>query len=101
MVINMNEAFDSISQGLSEAIEFAKGDKTEAVVHEFDALHVKEIRKKVGMTQTEFATAFGISLGTLRHWERGDRKPRGPALVLLELVAKEPDTVLRVLSLAS
>jgi putative transcriptional regulator len=34
----------------------------------------------------------------LRHWERGDRKPHGPALVLLNAVAKEPGTVLRILT---
>jgi putative transcriptional regulator len=50
------------------------------------------------MTQAEFAAAFGISLGTLRHWERGDRTPRGPALVLLNVVAKEPEAVLRALN---
>ena len=31
-------------------------------------------------------------------WERGDRKPHGPALVLLNLVKKAPDTVLNVLN---
>ena len=46
------------------------------------------------MTQVEFASVFSISLGTLRHWERGDRIPRGPALVLLNLVSKDPQTIL-------
>ncbi|PID73356.1 MAG: hypothetical protein CSB33_04305 [Desulfobacterales bacterium] len=50
------------------------------------------------MTQIEFASAFGISVGTLRHWERGDRSPQGPARVLLNIVAKEPQAVLRSLS---
>jgi len=59
---------------------------------------VKAIREKIGMSQSEFASAFGISLGILRHWERGDRKPRGPALVLLNVVAKEPRVVLKALS---
>ncbi len=36
----------------------------------------------VGMSQVEFAASFGISLGTLRHWERGDRQPQGPARAL-------------------
>ncbi|WP_379912835.1 helix-turn-helix domain-containing protein [Marinobacterium aestuariivivens] len=39
-----------------------------------------------------------MSLGTLRHWERGDRKPQGPALALLHVVAKEPQAVLRALA---
>ena len=96
----MSKAFQSIKQGLAEAIEFAQGQKSGAVVHEFAPLDIKAVRAKVGMTQTEFATTFGISLGTLRHWERGDRKPRGPALVLLNVVAKEPEAVLRALSSA-
>jgi putative transcriptional regulator len=94
----MSEAFKSIRQGLTEAIEFAQGQTGAAVVHEFAPLDIKAVRAKVGMTQAEFAMTFGISLGTLRHWERGDRKPQGPALVLLNVVAKEPEAVLRALS---
>ena len=94
----MNDVFQSIKQGLTEAIEFAQGQTTWAIVHEFAPLDIKAVRAKVGMTQAEFATTFGISLGTLRHWERGDRKPQGPALVLLNVVAKEPEAVLRALA---
>ena len=94
----MNKAFNSIKQGLEEAIEFSKGSLKEAVVHEFTSVDVKNIRIKIGMTQNEFASAFGISVSTLRHWERGDRTPQGPALVLLNVVAKEPKAVLKALS---
>jgi len=94
----MSSAFDSIKQGLEEALEFSKGNTQKAVVHEFTPVDVKNIRAKIGMTQNEFASAFGISVSTLRHWERGDRVPHGPALVLLNVVAKEPQTVLKVLS---
>ena len=94
----MNTAFDSIKQGLEEALDFSKGKPTKAIVHEFTPLDVKNIRAKIGMTQNEFASAFGISVSTLRHWERGDRTPHGPALVLLNVVAKEPQAVLNALS---
>ena len=94
----MSTAFDSIKQGLEEALEFSKGNVTKAIVHEFSPLDVKNIRAKMGMTQNEFASAFGISVSTLRHWERGDRTPHGPALVLLNVVAKEPQAVLNALS---
>lgn len=50
------------------------------------------------MSHSEFSSAFGISVRTLRHWERSDRTPQGPALVLLNVVAKEPDVVLRALA---
>ncbi len=94
----MSHAFESIQQGLREAIDFAEGKPVTAIVHAVSPVDVKAIREHVGMTQTEFASAFGISVGTLRHWERGDRTPRGPARVLLNVVAKEPKAVLRALS---
>lgn len=93
----MSSAFSSIKQGLEEALEFSKGNASKAVIHEFTAIDVKDLRAKVGMSQNEFASAFGISVATLRHWERGDRTPQGPALVLLNVVAKEPQAVLRAL----
>jgi putative transcriptional regulator len=85
-------------QGLDESREFSKGKKGKAIVHEFTPVDVKNIRAKVGMSQNEFASAFGLSVSTLRHWERGGRTPHGPALVLLNVVAKEPKAVLKALS---
>ena len=97
----MSEAFKSIKQGLEEAIQFANGGAvTQAVVHQLDELNVKQIRQNVGMTQVEFATTFGISLGTLRHWERGDRAPHGSALALLKIIDREPQAALRALAVA-
>ena len=94
----MSSAFESIKQGLNEAVAFSKGKINKAVVHEFSPIDVKNIRANVGMTQNEFASAFGISVSTLRHWERGDRTPQGPARVLLHVVGKEPETVLKALN---
>ena len=94
----MSKAFESIKQGLEEAIEFSKGKQGKAIVHEFSPIDVKNIRSNIGMSQNEFASAFGISVSTLRHWERGDRTPHGPALVLLNVVSKEPKAVLKALS---
>ena len=46
-----------------------------------------------------FATAFGISLTTLQRWEKGEQSPRGPALILLKLLQKEPRTFHKALSI--
>lgn len=94
----MTNAFKSIQQSLMEAIEFVEGETKAATVHTFDSVDVKTVRNNVAMTQAEFASTFGISLGTLRHWERGDRSPRGPALVLLNVLAKDPQAVIRALA---
>lgn len=94
----MSNAFESIQQGLMEAIEFSEGEKKGATVHKFNSVDVKAVRTNVSMTQIEFASTFGISLGTLRHWERGDRTPRGPALVLLNVLSKDPQAVIKALA---
>ncbi len=94
----MTNAFESIQQGLIEAVEYSEGVTKAATVHKFDPVDVKAVRHNVAMTQAEFAATFGISLGTLRHWERGDRTPRGPALVLLNVLAKDPQAVIKALA---
>ena len=48
------------------------------------------LRKFVAMTQEQFALALGVSVGTLRNWEQGYRKPGGPALALLRIAARHP-----------
>ena len=96
----MGKAFESIKQGLVEAIGHAKGTRAGAGVRIFEprAVDVKELRQRVGMTQEQFAARFGFSVATLRHWERGDRAPAGPALVLLNVIAADPKAVMRALS---
>mgnify|MGYP001260194192 FL=1 len=94
----MSDAFESIKAGLEQAIAHQAKQPNEVVVHEMAAADVKAVRAKTGMTQRQFAASFGISLGTLRHWERGDRQPHGPARVLLNVLDRRPDAVLGALS---
>lgn len=94
-------AFASIKRGLEQAIRHRKGARVRGMkVHVPAAVDVKTVRERTGLTQEEFAATFAISLGALRHWERGDRKPRGTALVLLNVIAKDPQAVLRALQRA-
>ena len=94
----MTSAFDSIAQGLQEAIDLNKGKDVAAKTHRLEPIDVGELRRKLGLTQMEFGSKFCISVSTLRHWERGDRTPHGPALALLNVVAKEPKAVMRALA---
>lgn len=96
----MTDFYNDVMGALEEAVSYAQGEKTEAIIHEVQPLDIKTIRASVDMTQEEFAKAVGVKLPTLRHWERGDRKPTGPARVLLNLLSREPDTVLRLLHFA-
>jgi len=94
----MSDALESIKAGLEQAIAHSANKPNEVVVHEMSAMDVKAVRNKVGMTQRQFAASFGISLGTLRHWERGDRQPHGPARVLLNVLDRRPDAVIGALT---
>lgn len=53
-------------------------------------------RTRSGMSQADFAHAIGVSKRTLENWEQGRVEPSGPARILLNLVAKYPDTVKRL-----
>ena len=94
----MGDFFESINRGMEEAIAHSKGEKTEVRLFVPEEVNVKQVREKTGLTQNQFASTFGISLGTLRHWERGDRKPHGPALVLLNAANNAPDELLHILT---
>ena len=93
----MNEAFDSIRRGLRQAIAHQGGRGRAVKVHRPRPVDVRQVRGKTGLTQGDFAATFGIGLGTLRHWERGDRTPRGATLVLLNVIASNPAAVLKAL----
>ena len=93
----MSKAFDSIKQGLQEAIAHARGDTDAVRIYRPQPVDVKALRTRVAMTQEQFAARFGFSVATLRHWERGDRSPQGPALVLLNVIDKNPAAVLTAL----
>ena len=95
----MKTAFESIKRGLQEAIEHAEGHSPPGTrIHRPRPVDVKALRAEVGMKQEQFAARFGFSMATLRHWERGDRTPHGPALVLLNVIERNPAAVIEALS---
>jgi putative transcriptional regulator len=54
---------------------------------------IASLRRFVGLTQTQFAQALGISVHTLRNWEQGRRRPDGPAIALLRIAARHPRVI--------
>ena len=47
---------------------------------------IVSIREREGVSQTIFAHYLNISKDYLSKWERGEKKPSGPALKLLTIV---------------
>jgi len=59
---------------------------------------VKAIRKRVKMSQAEFARAYGLTKRALQEWEQGGRQPDSAARAYLTVIAKEPAVVRRALA---
>ena len=76
----------------------AKGTQAGVKLWRPAPVDVAAARGRLGFTQAQFAARFGVSVATLRHWEHGDRNPQGPALVLLNLIDRNPARLLRALS---
>ena len=91
----MNEMEMSILKGLQEAVSFAKNESKDAKVSKVEVkeIDVRELREKLELTQEAFADTFGFNLSTVRNWEQGKRQPEGPAKVLLNVIAYNPQCV--------
>ena len=56
------------------------------------------IRRRMRLTQEEFAERFQIPVGTVRDWEQGRVEPDQAARAYLEVIAHDPELVLRALA---
>jgi putative transcriptional regulator len=60
--------------------------------------YARKVRERLGLSQEAFAQRFGLSLRTIQEWEQHRREPDGPARVLLQVIANEPEAVERALA---
>ena len=91
-----SKAFKEIKAGLEDAIAYMEGDKSRARVRHVTVprIDVVAVRNRTGLSQQKFADSIGVNVETLRNWEYGRRNPRGPAKVLLALIADDPKLVM-------
>lgn len=66
-------------------------------VRDEDIISPGVIRKRLGLSQRQFAEAIHVPLATLQNWEQG-RTPMDPsARALMTILAREPKAALRAL----
>jgi putative transcriptional regulator len=63
-------------------------------------IDVRAIRRGIGMTQSEFAATYEFSIRTVQEWERGAKRPSGPARTLLRAIKGDPEGLRRALAAA-
>jgi len=97
----MSKQFDSMVEGLSELLEYSKGDKTKGrsrvveikdlcvkPLKNYSKDDLKKIRLNSNLTLRTFAECFGVSQKTVESWERGENKPSGASIRLFQILEK-------------
>lgn len=85
-----------ILEGIRD-IEAHKAGKKALRVHTLKApASPKIIRKRLKLSQSAFAGLMGVSLRTVQDWEKGRRKPSGPAIALLRIAEQKPEVFLQL-----
>lgn len=85
-------------EAMNDALVYTKGEGSGYRVHTFGPDDVRLVRVNLKMTQAEFARTFHLGLKTLQKWERGERRPTGPAAALLQVIRRDPKAVKRALA---
>lgn len=78
-------------------LDWVHGQAHRCVVHIPDGMDVARIRKKVGMSQSEFAKQHGFRFRIVQQWEQGRAIPSGATRAYLLVIDREPEAVRRAL----
>ena len=95
-----DEEAEHLAESLEQALKWFEGDASEVKIHRFtvEVPDVAGLRRRLKLSQDAFATKIGVPVATLRNWEQGRRYPTGPARVLLNVLAREPNMVMAAIA---
>jgi putative transcriptional regulator len=98
----MSKLGDELTRSMAQALAHAQGKRTGSRTHTVTVKpdDIRKARARLGLSQDQFADAFGVSASTLRKWEQGQRSPTGAAKTLLKIIEREPKAVVRALKIA-
>ena len=63
-------------------------------------IDVRAIRRAADMTQAQFSKTYEFSIRTVQEWERGAKKPSGPARTLLRAIKADPEGLRKAIAAA-
>ena len=92
-----DELFEELMESVRQGGAILRGEMEPSRTFDsadVDLPDVAHVRDRLGLSQAKMAALMGISVGTLRNWEQGRRRPEGPAHALLRVAAKHPEAVL-------
>lgn len=76
---------------MSSEVKTMKTKKIFALKNSVRSSDIKEIRKKLGLTQKEFSSLVNSSTKTIEQWEMNDKGIKGPIVTLIKMLNTYPD----------
>jgi putative transcriptional regulator len=93
---------EQIIESLKQANAWARGAHIPGMrIHIPPAYDVRKIRRRMKLSQRQFASRYGFSVDSIQNWQQGRRVPEGPARTLLAVIAHDPKAVERALLAAA
>ena len=88
-----------VEAALEEVLAHVRGDAALPcrIVDDPTAGRILAIRKRLNLSRQKFADRFGLDIRALQEWEQGRRVPDRAARVLLTVIDREPESVVRAL----
>ena len=83
------QLFEELIGSVREGGAIVRGHQKPARQTSIGAPGVREIRERTHLSQSELAQLIGVSIETLQNWEQDRRRPTGPAVALLRIIAHE------------
>ena len=84
----------------ARAIIRGEADPATYRIHVPVDVNVKALRRKLRLSQDEFARRYGFTPARVRDWEQGRSRPDGAVRAYLLVIDREPEAVARALSAA-
>ena len=100
MTTERTKVGQEIETALGEVLSHVRGevDLPCRIVDDPAAEHILAIRKRMKLSRQKFADRFGLDARAVQDWEQGRRVPDRAARVLLTIIDRYPEAVVRVLS---
>ena len=100
MTTERTQVGKEVETALGEVLAHVRGevDLPCRIVDDPAAEHIRAVRKRMKLNRQKFADRFGLDARAVQDWEQGRRVPDRSARVLLTVIDRDPEAVVRVLS---
>ena len=100
MTTERTQVGQEVETALGEVLAHVRGEVALPcrIVDDPAAEHILAIRKRMKLSRQKFADRFDLDARAVQDWEQGRRVPDRAARVLLTVIDRDPEAVVRVLS---